>query len=227
MKRNQPIVFAIFIVVLLSGILVVSCAGCSNPNNKISDITTVTNYKTFQLKADDIRLRYMQYPLFSFEYPEIFRLVDLNLVYEEQHAITMVSGISEVDFTVQQTDLPEPILTIRVQEPGFGGMNDASRAFRVWTTNIGRPDNTENTTTSKKTVYGIQADYLEIFGTMEEYDIGGHFIYPERQRSFRGVFFDYAGLVWIITMSWQYLGAEPPEVEGYFEHVIQTFEILE
>jgi hypothetical protein len=170
----------------------------------------------------------MQYPLFSFEYPEIFRLVDLNLIYEEKQAITLHSDVSHVEFTVKQENLPEPDLIIRVQKQGFGGMDDANAAFKFWSLNPGLPElNIDNTSTGNREVIGIKADYLETFGALEEYIIDGHLIYPKRQRSFRGVFFDYDGLVWAIMMTWQYLDTEPPEVTGYFEHVISSFKFLE
>jgi hypothetical protein len=130
-----------------------------------------------------------------------------------------------VMFTVKQTDLPEPILLIRVQKSGFMGQNDANAVLK-WCISTAESDG-DIITTSKRTVYGIQADYLETFGNKIGLKIDGTPIYPDHQGSLRGVFFDYAGLVWSITITWDYLDFEPQEVQGYFEHVIETFKFLD
>jgi hypothetical protein len=193
--------------------------GCSNFNANLP----TTTYKTYQIEPDDIRLQQMTFPLFSFEYPDIFRLIDLNLIVQESGANTYRYGVSKVEFTIPRLDLPEPILSIGVQKVGIQDIYNANDSLSYWTSYEISLSETVNITTNKTSIQGIPAIETEIFKTLGEFSISGHSVYPPRKSIFRGVFFEYNNMVWAIILNWDYLNSEPPEVRQYFDHVIETF----
>jgi hypothetical protein len=188
-------------------------AGCIKTTNHLNT-TTAANYKTFVLKSNDIYLRDFDHPLYSFEYPPDFSLVDENLsdfpsTYYDQ---------TRVLFTIQRSDTPKPQLSIIVQKPGKFGYHDAAEKFEYNRSRYLLPD---NITTKRVNVFGISSYYLEVFSSHGSPE---YHLYQSSQRS---CFFDYAGLVWEVTLDWFYHGNEPLEVQEYFDHIITTFKILE
>lgn len=190
----------------------------SNVNcaNNTDTKTPVTLYKTFQLKPDDVQLRFLEHPLYSLEYPEKFGFVDYSRIGYHPGV-----GISHVLFTIQQEKLPYQHLEIVVQKPGVRVQNNSSDVIKKWFSQEGTKWDT--ITTSTKTVCGIKTEYFEAFGTRS----GSKPIYEDHQESLRGVAFDYADLIWSISLTWYYFKSEPPEVQTYFEHILRTFKILE
>jgi hypothetical protein len=230
MHFQKNVSFLLVLLVILFGLTVYN-AGCTKSTSSTPalppDIFTIpqkTNYKKFELKSDDIRLKYFKNPLYSFEYPEVFNLSDENLLRDEPTHI-FHSEYSIVFFIIQQIDLPEPILEILVQNPGFLDRNTSGDVIKYLTSL--QSTKWHDTNISTKKVAGIQADYLKTFSIREEWRVQEQLIYPEHYSSLRGVAFDYAGLIWVISMTWHYFESEPPEIQGYFNHVIETFKILE
>ena len=213
-------------------ILVVVCSGCSGTKETITD-KTVDNetpvsatpeirYKKYEMNPDDTRLIYLNHPLFSFEYPEEFNLIDLNHMPDHPR----VYDISNIDFLIHQypRPLPEIDLGIRIIEPGFAGYNDIDSVFEEWISTAN--SNGAVITTGEKTVSCLEAYYIETSGIMPDHIIAGHLIYPEHQQLFRGVVFDYQDLIWSISLTWPYSESTPHEIDAYFDRILETFEIL-
>ena len=218
-------------ILLSCFILVAVYSGCSGTQETVTD-NTVDNetpvsttreisYKTYEMKPDDTRLIYLNHPLFSFEYPEEFELIDLNHMPDHPR----VYDISDVDFLIKQYPLPEISLQIRIIKPGFAGNYDMNTLSEEWFSTAESYGAT--ITAGRKTVSGIEAYYIETSGTREEDKFGAIMIYPERQESFRGVFFYYQDLIWSISLTWPYSESAPHEIGEYFDHIIETFRIVE
>jgi hypothetical protein len=208
-KKNiiRPLILSITISIIISW-----CPSCSEAT------TTSIGYKNYEMKSDDIRLTLFNHPLFSFEYPEDFQLVKINLPYEGISA-----NYSYVKF--RGSSRGSPVLRIAVQKPGFDGYSNASEKFEDQVTKA--TINTDNITIKKSLVYGITADYLEYFQITKEQEQIGETLYLERYMSYRAVVFNYSDLIWEISMYLYYYIYEPPEVREYFDHVIETFKFLE
>ena len=107
-------------------------------------------------------------------------------------------------------------------------MNDFYNANEIFDDLLtAKTEVTDNVTVSEILVSEITAHYLESFETVEDTVVAGVLIDPEHQMSLRAVVFDYADLIWTISLAWSYQDSEPPEVEEYFTHVIETFRILD
>jgi hypothetical protein len=202
-------------------ILVVSCVGCNTTSSTAQLVTTPITYKTYEMKPDDSRLKNFQHPLFSFEYPEAFTLVDLNKIPEylgDYHR-------SDIDFLIKRPNLPSIKIEIIITESGVKGYQDAKLMFNSWISEA-RSDG-DTIESGRKTVSHIKSYYFARWGYREDYIIAGHLVYPASNRSFRAVVFDYHQLTWSISLTWDYFDSEPPEAQEYFNHIIETFKILE
>jgi hypothetical protein len=217
------------LLVILIPILFAGCTGTTATpvtSTEVSQLVTasattndtpVTTYVSYELKSDDIRLEFCNHPLYSFEYPSIFNCIDLNNQPPNTGRMPMTYDESRLDFTVQQLDLPKPMLSIIVQKKGYWEYHDASEKFNFFMSNLKYAD---SVVTNNTTVSDIPAYYIEEF-----YNAAKSSSYPAYKGSSRTCVFDYAGLIWDITMSWYYNGNEPPEIKEYFKHVIETFKI--
>jgi hypothetical protein len=173
-------------------------------------------YSTYEIEATDVRFGCFQHPLYRLEYPSIFNLVDENLA-----DIPHIScDETQVDFTVQKTGIPKPTLSIIVGKPGHREYHDAAGALDFWIDEIS--EFTDNFSVKKTKVMEIPAYYLEAHFIQDK-----EIFYSKYQAISRSVFFDYADLIWEIGLDWCYRGLQTPEVEEYFNHVIEAFEILE
>jgi hypothetical protein len=199
-------------IVLLS--LLVFSFGCS----KTSESSTVT-YKTFVLKANDIRLRNLQHPLYSFEYPSIFEFNDVTPPFQKGFNGPMIpSDTSEIS-SFAETDLYHASLGVQV-----------SKRHRFFASAAEKFDDNisyaylygDNITAKKVTISGIIADYIE-FSRTEKLNTSDGLV--NTRESFRRVFFEYADLIWTIGMNWSSIDPEPLEIQVYFDHLIETFKI--
>jgi hypothetical protein len=223
--RFSKLFSLLILSVVLTLCLSLSCnqvAPTSGHSTALSSITTPNpdtdlKYQLFEIKADDRRLIGTNHPLYSFEYPKAFSLIDVNKLLD----YPMNNNASIVDFILDQenTNLPEQWLRIRVEPPVPKAYTNASEASQYWV-NI-ESKTSDNITTSTKTATGLQAIYLKSF-----YEDQGS--YRLHMTSFRMVTFDYAGFIWEIFLTWNYPyhEIEPPEIEEYFNHIIGTFKIL-
>jgi hypothetical protein len=175
------------------------------------------------MKEDDVRLQFLNHPLYTLEYPSLFKLIDLNNIPDHP----MKYGVSDVDFTLINYDTGSLIaaLSIRVRAPGLNYFYNANEKFDDLLKT--KTEVTDNVTVNEELVSGITAHYLESLETVEDTIVAGVLIDPKHQMSLRAVVFDYADLIWIISLAWSYQDSEPPEVEEYFNHVIETFRILD
>lgn len=195
-------------LVLFVILVFLPCTCCKTDNTPIRTTTPYTGppiqYSIFELEATDIRLKYFQHQLYRLEYPSIFNLIDMNLA-DTPH---IYGDMTVVDFTVQQIDIPKSKLSIIVEESMEGYYLDAA----------GKRDyffHPVLSSVSETEVFGIPAYYLE-----------SHYVFSEYQVLSRSAFFDYECLIWEIRISWCYHDSVGPEVEEYFNHIIETFEIL-
>lgn len=173
---------------------------------------------------DDIRLKYLNHPLYSFEYPEVYVLSDLNLPPPtDQGGIPMrlQFGVSEANFHYD-SDVVKSSFGIRVEKPGLYSTN-ASDKFSQYVSEAN--DMGKNVTITKLVLSGITADYVE-YNRLSLDILDGAEI-TDTHSSLRAITFDYSGLIWIIVMYCTYSGSEPPEIQDYFTHIVETFKILD
>ena len=202
----------------------ICCFSCTGENDK---------YKTYEMKADDIRLHEcFQHPLYTFEYPEFFNLVDLNpnFIYSIPNLRGQLMGgppmdddMSIVDFTCKQEYYGRSSLLVIIVTQDYVDMFETNDLFKIYLSE--HTQFTEEITIKEMLVSGISADYMESFQTLGKTKPQGNVeVY---RMSARVVVFDYADLIWAIQLFWFYHEPEPPEIEEYFNHVIETFKILE
>jgi hypothetical protein len=219
------------LLVILIPILFAGCTGTTTTpvtdtevsglviSSATTPVTPVTTYVYYEMKSDDIRLEFCNHPLYSFEYPSVFNCIDLNNQPPNTGRMPMTYDESRLDFTVEQLGLPKPELSIIVQQPGYWEYHNASEKFNFFMSNS---KSACSVVTNNTTVSGIPAYYIEEF-----YDAAKSSYYPAYKGSSRTCIFDYAGLIWDITMNWNYNGTEPREIQEYFDHVVETFKIIE
>ena len=107
MTLKNNIKLSLMILIVMSTISVYY-SGCTGETT-----ATDTNYKTYEMKADDIRLLYCNHPLFSFEYPEVFILADVNKYLHGG----FYHDRSEVGFGYYKSDLPYRHLDVTIYKP--------------------------------------------------------------------------------------------------------------
>lgn len=198
------------LLLLISSSTILFSISCNNPTNNTA-INAETFYEKYEMKANDIRLQFLMHPLFSFEYPKVFTLADLN------KAPDLVINLDEsvVDFGCNLSEVPYQNLSIIVSKPWPGHYNNANDKLNFLVSDTIMF--TENVTTKKVMVSGIIADYLESF--QKPLTSGKQYVYRE-------VIFDNSDLIWeILMVSFSYY-PEPSSVQEAFDHILSTFRIL-
>jgi hypothetical protein len=234
MKNRQYLGVNLVIVMLLCTIILYT--SCSSTNKPIETIytpsyeSTITktnvvsecpiSYEKYQMKAGDIRLVYFPHPLFTLEYPKDFKVLDFNQTTGSE----VSAKYSDVVFKGPGITLAGTQITIRVQKTGFEGFSNANEKFQDMV--LEARTKTDNVTVSKVITCGITADYLEYSQKINEPINGPEYYYFYHYMSSRVAVFDYAGLIWEITLEYHYVVSEPTHVSKYFSHIIETFKIL-
>jgi len=194
------------------------CAGETITTNTLETSTTpavnpYTTFNTYEMKADDIRLTRVNQPLISFEYPEVFILVDQNISPPD----VLILGQSEIDFTHFQGNWPYEYISVIINELSPLKYDEEKTFYlKYWTNRLSTLG--DNVTIKKVLVSGIEADYMESSKKSVSYG---------KQNIYRVTIFDYAGLMWQIYMTTVSSYPEPPEVQEAFEHIINTFKFLD
>jgi hypothetical protein len=216
MFHRIPRVFVIPLVILAVS---VSNTGCDK--DELTERTTTVykgpaiEYSNYEIEETDIRLKAFQHPLYRLEYPSVFNLVDENLADIPHHS----SFETIVQFTVPQHNyISKSELLVIVEKPGNREYQDAAGKLDYWADSRDSADylSIERTKIVGLPAYYMESHSIEFEGSGLEYEIFS-----------RAVFFDYEDLIWVINMYWIYRSTVPPEVEEYFNHVIETFEILD
>jgi hypothetical protein len=176
------------------------------------DPNTLTIYKIFEMKADDIHEQLFKHPRYSVEIPAIFPIGD-----EDLDPSIRKYGIANVDFNIRQQGLYGQWLRIRVEPHTW--YNNANEKFIDFLNT--KNSSSANITTKTVFISGIQAHYMELYSEVPA------FPYPEHLVSLRVIDFDYAGLIWEISLHWYYHDSEPQQVQEFFNHIISTFKFLE
>jgi hypothetical protein len=178
-------------------------------------VVPIDEYETFEIKADDIRFTYFHPPLFKFEYPLIYKLIDENQMDFHQFG----ENFLQVYFIVQNKGIPKAGLYLTVQTPEKYPYFKNAKELLDW--ELSNYFQTSTVVTGNMIVFGISGYYLESQG-----DVKNDPNYPEYSVTTRQCIFDYDGLIWQIILNWCYRGEEPPIIKDYFDHLIETFEIL-
>lgn len=211
-KRWYYILNAIMIAVLMT-------TGCSNSAHNCS-------YKEFAFHKDDVRFRLggviLEHPLFTFEYPQCFNLIDLNVLPD----IVYDARVTEVRFTRQGTGelklLPVfSSIDVKVYKPGLYGDTDARTAIEKELSYYENDENFKVLERKSISVAGLSAEYVS-FSTSMPYSNPS---IPTHNRLVRLVAFDYAGFVWKIELAC--FEEEIQETQAYFDHLLDTFRILD
>jgi len=198
-KTLLPLICVLLLIMVL-------CLGCAE-----EPVTYNINYKTFVMPADDIRFRWTNFPLFSFEYPEQFAACASGNEYDQ------VINYNRVDICfIDVFHFLSPNLIVSIIEPWMDHYENANEYANDWTP---QPENfTGDIVKEKVMIVGIEADYVELWY------IPSHSGGQEKERT---VFFDYAGLIWQIWMSTYSGDPEPPEVQASFNHILDTFAFID
>ena len=205
------------LIILLSINLAISC----NNNN--------CDYKLFAFKEDDIRIRViggviLEHPLFTFEYPRCFELIDLNRMPDIAHYRSYVTDVTFLR-RVEDKLFFEEFISVVVHRPGVWGDTDAKTYINNVINMYSSPPDYENFQLIQKTsinIDGLPAEYIS-FSYHTPTSEGTS--YPPYDRVVRLVSFDYDGFLWKLRFDCYTESAE--ETELYFNHLIETFEFIE
>jgi hypothetical protein len=225
-------------MLVLIGCIWLITAGCrqstgvspliSNPvstpatNTTLSATVSEVKYVYFEEKSDDIWFSapegYLKPQLFSFEYPDVIGYSDPrpNEGFVEYH-----QDVISYDFRSRSNGNNYPMcLYIIIQKPGYLDTytpQDVIAYFKE--KDIGVQNPKEKTIT----VAGIQANYLEYYSYISD-DI----FYRDHYLARKMAVFEFRGDIWNIRLFWPYYSqTEPPEIEKYFNHAVETFRFLE
>jgi hypothetical protein len=193
----------VFITLCTINVCFLSCTG--------GNTTTDINYQTYEITVDDVRLLWYNHPLFSFEYPEIFILIDAN---KDPHGKVHYDR-SQVSFVYRKSDLPYRHLHVTIYDPfqwEWQNANDMAESI------IDASELEGLVTTQKVMVAGIEADYLEY----SRKPLGS-----EEQMIYRLAVFDYSDMIWVIYMDTYSAFPEPSYIQESFNHILATFKILD
>jgi hypothetical protein len=212
LKRWYYILNAIMVAVLMT-------MGCSNSARNCS-------YKEFAFQKDDVRFRLggviLEHPLFTFEYPQCFNLIDPNTMPDIEYD----TRVTEVEFTRQGTGELKRIpvkssISVRVYKPGLYGDTDAKTAIENELSGYEADENFKGLERDSISVAGLSAEYVRFSISRLFRDRGS----PTHNRLVRLVAFDYAGFVWKIQLVC--FEEEIQETQAYFDHLLDTFRILD
>jgi hypothetical protein len=197
-----------FVFILTLATICICISSCVTTT--YTNTSSTTKYVTYEMKPDDVRLTWCNHPLFSFEYPSVFELSDLNKV--EDLVVSVIN--SKVEFVCHETDIAYRRLSVTVYEPWQGHYLNAVDLLNDW---INSEEFTSNPIQKKITISGIPATYIQSRETL----VGV-------QEVFRIIAFDYQGLIWETMMATQfYESPEPSEIQTSFDHLVDTFKIFE
>lgn len=212
-KRWYYILNAIMIAVLMT-------MGCSNSARNCS-------YKEFAFHEDDVRFSVEghvihEHPLFTFEYPQCFNLIDLNALPD----IVYDTGVTDVSFIRRGTGelklLPvETSISVIVEKPASWRDTDARAAIEKALSYYEADENFKVLERESISVIGLSAEYVS-FSTSMPYSNPS---IPTHNRLVRLVTFDYAGFVWKIELVC--FEEEIQETQAYFDHLLETFRVLD
>jgi len=185
-------------------------------------------YGVFKFQEDDIRLRMKgtlihEHPLFTFQYPLSFTRVD------DQDEILFNMRVTKIDFARQVPDtadsFPKTTLSASVHEPGLWNDTDAKTTItNIITFHIHDPD-FKVLETSTVTIAGMQAEYLSYSFHSPAKEGFGYAPIPEYDGMVKFACFDHDNLIWRVNLSC--LSQESDETSLYFQHLLDTFQILE
>jgi hypothetical protein len=212
---SKKIILSILLILVEMSNLNLGCGLTSDTTNS----TNIDNIKyiSYQMNENDVRLKFLHHPLFTFEYPDKFLLVDVNKMPD----YPMTYNISDTEFTYKQY-IPEQVLWIRIEKSGLFTENAYEKIQNYVSLAEKQGDSYSQKT---QTVDGISAEYFEsqhfgIFLHTETDLIRGY-------TTIRKVVFDYSGMIWEIALVWNYIDTEPPGVQEYFNNIIGKFKILD
>jgi hypothetical protein len=222
MQRNKYILFLIFsCLLLLIGILTVTGCGESVSASK-------EDYIIFNFKADDIRFKLKgtlihDHPLFTFEYPSTFTKTNNEDEILSNMRATLVSFEREPKGS--DDSLPKTSLSVSVHEPGLWSDTDAKTTIN----NIIAYHNSDSDffiiERSTRNINGLKAEFLSYSYHQSARERFGDIPIPAYNGVVKFSCFDYQDLIWRIYLSC--LEEEAPETEIYFQHILDTLQILE
>jgi hypothetical protein len=208
---------------LLLIIIMITASGCGN-----SISAKAGNYSVFKFSDDDIRFKLKgtlihEHPLFIFEYPSSFTKIN-----DEEDAllnmrVTLVSFEHQARGVVDS--LPKTNLSVSVHEPGLWNDTDA-------VTTVNNIILYHNMDQDFKIIERTSAQIADINGDLLSYS----YRQPEEERfgsspipAYNGVVkfycFDYQGFIWRVCLNC--LEKETSETEVYFQHILDTLQILD
>jgi hypothetical protein len=190
---------------------------------KVSNDAYQTGYTFFKFKEDDIRFRLRgnviyEHPLFTFEYPRSFGLVDYNKI-----DFGLVNNITELWFTRPGKNKPDSLflseIRIQVHKP-WPGQENIDSVIAAKMKEHRNDANFNILEEGNKIVSGNNANYV-YFLCYHPDDISLNL--PLYDRIDRFLCFELKGFLWTIEMVT--FKDEDEEVAPYYQHLIDTFTI--
>lgn len=185
-------------------------------------------YRVFSFSSDDIRFKLKgniihEHPLFIFEYPKSFTIINDDDQILFNMRVTMVSFVRKPKGVNES--LPNSSLSVSVHEPGLWSDTDAETTVN----NI----ITYNTADQKFKIFenhsiniaGMDAKYLSYSFHQPATEGFGYSPIPPYNETVKFICFDYKGFIWRACLNC--LEEETQETGIYFTRLIDTFRILE
>jgi hypothetical protein len=173
--------------------------------------TPCSSYAKYELKSNDARVIMLPYDLFlfSFEYPCCLYFLD--------------TFGHDFQFLQKQYSMPYNQVDIIVFKTGSWGIESAKEQIEtLQARDLNNGDIQIHITNSADMKISQNKAYYYYCQLTNPHDPN----YPQYNSSCFYATFDYGDLICRIQLLWFYHGDEPPEIKGYFDHIISTFTIL-
>jgi len=211
---TQKCIWMLIITILFASINITSC--------------TFSEYSMYTLNKDDIRFDMggviLEHPLFTFEYPKCFGLVDINKFPD----IVYNTNVTHIQFHRDLEGIAGPYesINIWIHKPGTWLWEDANAKEAIdnkIVSDRNNPYHQDFQIHERETlnIAEIPAEYVMYSYYRPEKEGRG---YSPYSRTVRFVAFDYNNLIWKFQMDCFVESTE--ETEPYFQHIIVTFQFL-
>jgi hypothetical protein len=214
------------LVILISFLILIALITTSCGENAVS--ANPGEYSVFNFSEDDVRLKLKgtlihEHPLFTLEYPSSF------MYNYDEDEILLNMRITLVNFERQlegfDKSFPKTNLSVSVHEPGLWNDTNSKTAIDniiIYHSSDQEFNIIERTSTC---VAGFNAELLSYSYHQPVREVFGSTPIPEYNGVVKIVCFDYQELIWRVCLNC--LDQEFPETEIYFQHTLDTFQIIE
>jgi hypothetical protein len=175
-------------------------------------------WSEYEISPNDVRYQFEIYhfPRFKVEYPKIFKLADINK-NPFPHFNAEYTDIAFLCNSGYQ-QLPRGEIRIAIYKPGVWGYNtisDLVKGFGLEFTQYSRVE-------SSMEIDGIQSTLVKYYN--HEINVDG---VATTSTLCKFAVLEYQGYFWQILLFWTFETQEPPEMDLYFIHLVETFHFVD